>query len=257
VGSELKDGYPEFTDVMLKKLGWWNDLTPEEQKLAEGRNWKTDFSGGIQRVAIKHECAPFGNAKARCVVWEYPDPVPLHREPLYTPRFDLVQSYPTYEDRKAFWRLPTRYHSIQKTDHSKKYPLVFTSGRLVEYEGGGAETRSNSWLAKLQPEMFAEINPKDANDAGISNWQYIWLEGAEGGRIKVRAMITPRVGPGVVWTPFHFGGWFQGKDLHDRYPEGTAPIVRGEACNTATTYGYDSVTQMQETKATLCRITPA
>ena len=36
-----------------------------------------------------------------------------------------------------------------------------------------------------------------------------------------------------------------------------APIVRGEACNTATTYGYDSVTQMQETKATLCRISPA
>jgi len=257
VGSEIKDGYPEFTEALLKKLGWWNDLTAPEQKAAEGRNWKTDLSGGIQRVAIKHGCAPFGNAKARCVVWEYPDPVPLHREPLYTPRFDLVQQYPTYADRKAFWRLPTRYQSIQEVDHSKKYPLVFTSGRLVEYEGGGAETRSNPWLAKLQPEMFAEINPKDANDAGIKNWQYIWLEGAEGARIKVRAMVTPRVGPGVVWTPFHFGGWFEGKDLYDRYPDGTAPYVRGEACNTATTYGYDSVTQMQETKSTLCRITPA
>jgi len=257
VGSEIKDGYPEFTDALLKKLGWWNDLTETEKKEAEGRNWKTDLSGGIQRVAIKHGCAPFGNAKARCNVWEYPDPIPVHREPLYTPRFDLVGKYPTYPDRKAFWRLPTRYQSIQAVNHSLKYPLVFTSGRLVEYEGGGEETRSNSWLAKLQPEMFAEINPKDAADAAISNWQYIWLEGAEGGRIKVRAMITPRVGPGVVWTPFHFGGWFQGKDLFDRYPEGTAPFIRGESCNTATTYGYDSVTQMQETKATLCRITPA
>ncbi len=257
VGSEIEDGYPEFTDQLLKKLGWWNDLTPEEQAAAEGRNWKTDMSGGIQRVAIKHGCAPFGNAKARCRVWEYPDPIPIHREPLYTPRFDLVAAYPTYQDRKAFWRLPTRYSSIQAQDHSQKYPLVFTSGRLVEYEGGGAETRSNSWLAKLQPEMFAEINPKDAHDAGISHWQYIWLEGAEGGRIKVRAMITPRVGAGVVWTPFHFGGWFQGLDLVARYPDGTAPFVRGEACNTATTYGYDSVTQMQETKATLCKISPA
>ena len=256
-GSEIKDGYPEFTDALLKKLGWWDDLSMEEQKEAEGRNWKTDLSGGIQRVAIKHGCAPFGNAKARCKVWEYPDPIPIHREPLYTPRFELVQKYPTYQDRKAFWRLPTRYESIQSVNHSKKYPLVFTSGRLVEYEGGGEETRSNAWLAKLQPEMFAEINPKDANDAGISHWQYIWLEGAEGARIKVRAMITPRVGPGVVWTPFHFGGWFQGKDLYDRYPEGTAPYVRGESCNTATTYGYDSVTQMQETKSTLCRISPA
>ena len=256
-GSEIQDGYPEFTDQLLKKLGWWEDLSSAEQAKAEGRNWKTDMSGGIQRVAIKHGCAPFGNAKARCRVWEYPDPIPIHREPLYTPRFDLVATYPTYQDRKAFWRLPTRYNSIQAQDHSQRYPLVFTSGRLVEYEGGGAETRSNSWLAKLQPEMFAEINPKDANDAGISHWQYIWLEGAEGGRIKVRAMITPRVGAGVVWTPFHFGGWFQGLDLVDRYPDGTAPYVRGDACNTATTYGYDSVTQMQETKATLCRISPA
>ena len=83
IGSEIKDGYPEFTDELLKKLGWWNDLTPAEKKEAEGKNWKTDLSGGIQRVAIKHGCAPFGNGKARCQVWEYPDPDP------YPPRAAL------------------------------------------------------------------------------------------------------------------------------------------------------------------------
>jgi hypothetical protein len=35
-----------------------------------------------------------------------------------------------------------------------------TSGRLVEYEGGGEETRSNPWLAELQQDMFVEVNPK-------------------------------------------------------------------------------------------------
>ena len=255
--SEITDGYPEFSADMLKQLGWWNDLSESEKQEAEGKNWKTDLSGGIQRVAIRHGCAPFGNAKARCVVWQFPDPVPVHREPLYTPRYDLVARYPTYPDRKAFWRLPTRYASIQAKDYSGDYPIVFISGRLVEHEGGGAETRSNQYLAKLQPEMFAEINPADANNIGIKDGQWVWLEGPEGGRIKVRAMVTQRVAPGVTWTPFHFGGWFQGKDLVDRYPEGTAPYVRGEACNTATTYGYDAVTQMQETKATLCRIVPA
>jgi formate dehydrogenase major subunit len=115
-GSELTDGYPEFTDKLLKKLGWWDDLTDEEKQKAEGKNWKTDLSGGIQRVAIKHGCAPFGNAKARAVVWTFPDPVPIHREPLYTNRRDLVEKYPTYEDRKSFWRLPTRYGSIQAKD---------------------------------------------------------------------------------------------------------------------------------------------
>ena len=256
-GSEIKDGYPEFTADMLKQLGWWKDLTPDEQKAAEGRNWKTDLSGGIQRVAIKHGCAPFGNAKARCIVWQFPDSVPIHREPLYTPRYDLVQKYATYDDRKAFWRLPTRYASIQEKDYSGSYPLIFISGRLVEYEGGGEETRSNAWLAELQQQMFVEINPADANDRNIRDGQWVWLEGPEGGKIKIVAMVTPRVGRGVIWTPFHFGGWFQGQDLLARYPEGTAPIVRGEACNTATTYGYDSVTQMQETKATLCEIRPA
>ncbi|MEJ2620721.1 MAG: formate dehydrogenase subunit alpha [Candidatus Thiodiazotropha sp.] len=256
-GSDIKDGYPEFTDKLLKKLGWWNDLTAQEQTLAEGKNWKTDRSGGIQRVAIKHGCAPFGNAKARTVVWTFPDPVPIHREPLYTSRRDLVEKYPTYEDRKSFYRLPVRYGSIQAKDYSKDYPIILTSGRLVEYEGGGDETRSNPWLAELQQDMFVEMHPRDANNAGVKDGDQVWLEGAEGAKIKVKALVTRRVGAGVVFMPFHFGGHFMGKDLRSKYPEGSDPYVLGEACNTAMTYGYDSVTQMQETKCSLCRITKA
>lgn len=253
-GSEIKDGYPEFTDKLLKKLGWWDDLSAEEKALAEGKNWKTDRSGGIQRVAIKHGCAPFGNAKARTVVWTFPDPVPIHREPLYTSRRDLVEKYPTYEDRKSFYRLPVRYGSIQAKDYSKDYPIILTSGRLVEYEGGGDETRSNAWLAELQQDMFVEMHPRDANNAGVKDGDDVWLEGAEGARIKIKAQVTRRVAAGVAFMPFHFGGHFLGKDLRSKYPEGADPYVLGEACNTAMTYGYDSVTQMQETKCSLCRI---
>jgi formate dehydrogenase major subunit len=255
--SEIRDGYPEFTADLLQKLGWWNDLSDEEMAQAEGKNWKTDLSGGIQRVAIKHGCAPFGNAKARAVVWTFPDPVPIHREPLYTSRRDLVEKYPTYEDRKSFYRLPVRYESIQAVDYSKGFPLIHTSGRLVEYEGGGDETRSNPWLAELQQNMFTEINPVDANNASIRDGQMIWLESPEGAKIKVMAMLTRRVAPGVVFSPFHFAGHFQGQDLRAKYPEGSDPYVLGEACNTAFTYGYDSVTQMQESKCSLCKIYPA
>jgi len=254
VDNEIGDGHPEFTADMLKQLGWWNDLNDAEKSLAEDENWKTDRSGGIQRVAIKHGCAPFGNAKARVVVWTFPDPVPIHREPLYTTRRDLVDKYPTYEDRKSFYRLPTRYGSIQAKDYSKDFPLIHTTGRLVEYEGGGDESRSNPWLAELQQDMFTEINPTDANNIGIKDGQDIWVEGPEGAKIKVKAMVTRRVAPGVVFSPFHFGGHFQGKDLRAKYPTGADPYVLGEACNTAMTYGYDSVTQMQETKCSLCKI---
>ena len=260
-GSEIKDGYPEFTMQMLMDLGWDKDLTAEERaaidKVAGAKtNWKTDLSGGIQRVAIKHECAPFGNAKARCVVWNFPDPVPLHREPLYTNRRDLVEDYPTYEDRFAY-RLPTLYASIQKNDFSKDFPMILTSGRLVEYEGGGDETRSNPWLAELQQEMFVELHPRDANNLGIRDGDDVWVEGPEGGKVKVKSMVTERVGVGVAFMPFHFGGMFQGEDQRAKYPDGADPYVLGESANTVMTYGYDSVTQMQETKCTLCRIMPA
>ena len=261
VDSEIEDGYPEFTMAVLKRLGWDGDLTADERAAIEAvagdkTNWKTDLSGGIQRVAITHGCAPFGNAKARCNVWTFPDPIPTHREPLYTPRRDLVADYPTYED-KVFYRLPTLYKSIQDNDVTADYPLILTSGRLVEYEGGGEETRSNPWLAELQQEMFAEINPYDANNAGLTDGASVWVEGPEGGKVLVKAMVTERVGRGVVFMPFHFGGHWMGESLRDKYPPGTEPYVVGEAANTAMTYGYDSVTVMQESKTTLCRISAA
>ncbi|NOI19330.1 formate dehydrogenase subunit alpha [Vibrio coralliilyticus] len=256
-GSEIEDGYPEFSDKLLKSLGWWDDLTAEEKAAAEGKNWKTDLSGGIQRVAIKHGCIPFGNAKARAIVWTFPDRVPLHREPLYTPRRDLVADYPTWDDSESIYRLPTMYKSIQDQDKSGEYPIILTSGRLVEYEGGGEETRSNPWLAELQQEMFVEVNPKDANDLDFRDGDMVWVEGAEKGRIHVKAMVTRRVKPGMAFIPFHFGGKFQGEDLRDKYPEGTDPYVIGDSANIATTYGYDPVTQMQETKVTLCNIRKA
>ncbi len=252
--SEIDTGYPEFDHVFLKKLGWWSDLTAEEQVQAEGKNWKTDASGGIIRVVMAHGCAPYGNARARCNVWNFPDPIPVHREPLMSNRRDLVAAYPTYDDKANFWRVPTLYKSVQAVDYSKDYPLIMTSGRLVEYEGGGDETRSNPWLAELQQEMFVEINPQDARKVGAVNDQYIHVETPTGARLKVKALVTARVPPGLVWMPFHFGGWWMGEDLLPHYPEGAAPIVRGEAVNTGWTYGYDAVTMMQETKVSLCRL---
>ncbi|MCU0920269.1 MAG: formate dehydrogenase subunit alpha [Burkholderiaceae bacterium] len=264
-GAELTTGYPEFDHLLLKKLGWWADLSEAEQKAAEGKNWKTDPSGAIIRVAMKHGCHPFGNARARAVVWNFPDPIPQHREPIYSNRPDLVAKYPTHDDRRAFWRLPTLYKTVQEAnkDIGKKYPLVFTSGRLVEYEGGGEETRSNPWLAELQQDMFVELNPKAANDRGIRNGEYVWVKTPpmealpDFKGIKVKAMVTERVNEETVFMPYHFSGRWGGVDLAPYYPEGAKPIVRGEAANTATTYGYDSVTMMQETKTTVCQIEKA
>lgn len=258
-GADITTGYPELDHVLLKKLGWWDELTDAEKALAEGKNWKTDNSGGMMRVFMQnHGCHPFGNAKARAVVWNFPDPIPQHREPLYGTRPDLVEKYPTHADKKAFWRLPTLYKTVQDKNVAdkvyEKFPLILTSGRLTEYEGGGEETRSNPWLAELQQEAFVEINPKTAAERGIRNGERVWLKSPTGARLNVQALVTERVDTGTVWMPFHFSGRWQGEDLLKYYPKGAAPVVRGEAVNTATTYGYDSVTMMQETKTTVCNI---
>ena len=76
-------------------------------------------------------------------------------------------------------------------------------------------------------------------------------------KVRVKALVTDRVGKGVAWMPFHFSGFYQGADLRARYPQGTDPVVLGESVNTVTTYGFDPVTGMQEPKATLCQIRAA
>jgi formate dehydrogenase major subunit len=268
-GSEIRDGYPEFTLAVLKKLGWDKDLTAQEMEIIQRVNsanpdavsWSLDLSGGIQRVAIEHGCSPYGNAKARMVAWNLPDPIPVHREPIYTPRPDLVADYPTLPDAKQF-RVPNIGFSVQKAavdrGISKLFPLILSSGRLVEYEGGGEETRSNKWLAELKQHMFVEINPADAGERGIKDGGWVWVTGAESGsRTRMKALVTERVGKGVAWMPYHFAGWYEGADLRAKYPKGADPYVLGESVNTLTTYGYDPATGMQEPKATLCQIKAA
>ncbi|NKX44493.1 formate dehydrogenase subunit alpha [Roseicyclus persicicus] len=271
-GSEIEDGYPQFTYGVLQQLGWDTDLTPEELATIQsiGNNdpeamaavsWSLDLSGGIQRVALQHGCVPFGNGKARAVAWNLPDPIPVHREPIYSPRADLVAEYPTREDGRQ-QRMPNIGLTLQTANLenrvAEQFPIILTSGRLVEYEGGGEETRSNPWLAELQQDMFVEINPADASSRGIVDGGWVWVTGPEGGsRARVKALVTERVGPGVAFMPFHFAGWFQGEDQRGKYPEGTDPIVLGESVNVITTYGYDPVTGMHEGKVTLCQIAAA
>jgi formate dehydrogenase major subunit len=271
--SELKDGYPEFNYGVLKKLGWDKDLTDAERATIErigGANpdavsWAIDLSGGIQRVCLQvHGVMHYGNAKARANAFGLPDPVPVHREPIYTARPDLVAKYPTLPDVKAQFRVPNLGFSIQKAavekGIAKQFPLICTSGRLVEYEGGGEETRSNKWLAELQQESFIEINPADAAERGITDGQWCFVSGPEmpeSRACRVKALVTERVGKGTTWMPFHFAGWFMNVDQRGKYPQGTDPIVLGESVNTVTGYGYDPVTGMQEPKAMLCQVRAA
>lgn len=264
-GSEITDGYPEFTTAVMQRLGWDAEYTDAERaslaRQGGTASWATDLSMGIIRITMDHGVMAYGNAKARAVAWNLPDPVPVHREPIYTPRTDLIAQYPTLPDRRGF-RLPHLGQTVQNRSHqvAPNFPIILTSGRLVEYEGGGEETRSNKWLAEIQQDMFVEINPRDAAARNIQDGAWVLVTGPEmpaGKSTRMKALVTERVGTGVAWMPFHFAGWFMQEDQRRKYPSGTDPIVLGESVNAVTTYGYDPVTFMQETKVTLCQIRAA
>lgn len=255
-GSKVKGGYPEITKENIEKV--LNITLTAEEKAAMGANWKVDTSNIIAQKCMEAGIAPYGNAKARAKVWGWADEIPMHREPLHSPRTDLTKSYPSFADKKDHWRVDTRYVSEQsKQDWAKDFPVNLVTGRLVNLNGAGIENRASKYLAKLTPEMFCDINPDLAGRYGIKDGSMMWIHSPQGTKIKVKAKYSHSVAPDRVFLPFHFAGVLQGVDLSHKYPTGTKPYAIGESANVVTNYGYDIVTQIPETKGGLCQIQPA
>ena len=249
----VNGGYPEITKKNIEEvLGI--KLTDEEREKM-GATWATDGSGIIAEKCMQKGIAPYGNARARAIVWTFVDQIPQHREPIHSPRPDLAKKYPSFKDKAKQYRVDTKFESLQQSkDFSKEFPINLTTGRLVNFSGAGMETRASKYLSRITPEMFADIHPELAAKHGIKNWDFVWVYSPEGTKIKVRARIVPSVKPNMIFLPFHWAGYMQGVDMTGNFPEGTLPFAVGESANTVTNYGYDIVTQIPETKGGLCRI---
>ena len=222
-----------------------------------GINWKVDLSGGIQRVAIKHGCAPFGNAKARTVVWTFPDPIPIHREPLYTPRRDLVPKYPTYTRSQGLAaadlvRVDPEERSLQAVpDHPHLRPSGRIRGRRrrVALQQVARRTAAGDVL-RDQPGRRRQARHQERRQGlGAFAGRRQGAGGGDGHPARRRP-----ASPSCRSTSAATG---RARTCAASIRRATIPIVLGEASNMDGTYGYDSVTQMQETKVTLCRIEAA
>lgn len=251
--SNNKDGYPEITAENIEAV--LGITLTEDEKAKIGKNWKVDKSDIIAEKCMEAGIAPYGNAKARAKVWDWADTIPKHREPLHSPRSDLVKEYPSFADKPDHWRVDTRYISEQtKQDWAKDFPINLVTGRLVNMNGAGMENRASKYLAKLTPEMFCDINPDLAGRYGIRDGSMMWIHSPQGTKIKVKAHYSHSVSPDRIFIPIHFAGVLEGESLLHKYPDGTAPYATGESANTVTNYGYDIVTQIPETKGGLCQI---
>ncbi len=117
---------------------------------------------------------------------------------------------------------------------NRKFPLLLTTGRILSQYNVGAQTRrtaNNVWHG----EDLLEIHPSDAETRGVRDGQLVSLASRKG-EITLRAQVTTRVQPGVVYTTFH-------------NPETGANVV--------TTEYSDWATNCPEYKVTAVQVTPA
>ncbi len=255
-GSKIQGGYPEITKENIEQVLGITLTAAEKEKI--GANWKVDISGIIQEKCRAAGVAPYGNARARVIVWTFPDPVPLHREPIHSSRPDLVQKYPTYEDQKNNFRVDVKFISEQQAQEwAKDFPTMLVTMRVVNLSGAGMLERSSKYLSHITPEMFANINPDLALQYGLRDGDMMWLHAPQGTKIKVKAQYSNAVTPDRIALPYNFAGVMQGVDMSENYPEGTKPYSIGESSNTITNYGFDIITQIPEFNAGLCRIEKA
>jgi len=130
----------------------------------------------------------------------------LEKEGLQTPVPDEQHPGTPILFEKTFPRGRGKFHrldynpSAEPTDD--EFPLILTTGRVLEHWHGGSMTR-RSQLDDLYPEAIMEINSADALLLGLADLQAVRVTSRRGS-IVLRARITAKATPGVVFIPFHF-----------------------------------------------------
>ena len=107
---------------------------------------------------------------------------------------------------ESFPRGRGKFHPLDHVPNAEppddEYPFILTTGRVLEHWHGGTMTR-NSWMDDVYPEALVEINPADADQLGITDRSPVQVASRRG-RITLRALVTEKAIPGVVFIPFAF-----------------------------------------------------
>jgi predicted molibdopterin-dependent oxidoreductase YjgC len=96
---------------------------------------------------------------------------------------------------------PLDYRPIDEPP-DQEFPLVLNTGRVLEHWHGGTLTR-NSWMDDLFSQALVEINPVDAEVFNIEHLDVVKVKSRRG-EVILRANVTEKTTPGVVFIPFHF-----------------------------------------------------
>jgi len=84
-----------------------------------------------------------------------------------------------------------------------EYPMILTTGRILEHFHTGTMSRNSRILDELVPEGFVQINSNDASNYNITDGEVISVSSRRGS-IRIKAQVTDKPKPNVVFMPFHF-----------------------------------------------------
>jgi formate dehydrogenase major subunit len=118
---------------------------------------------------------------------------------------------------------------------TSRFPLLLTTGRVLSQYNVGAQTRRTQNVV-WHDEDRLEIHPHDAETRGVESGDWLGVA-SRAGETVLRAVVTDRVQPGVVYTTFHF-------------PESGANVVTTENSDWATNCPEYKVTAVQVVKVT-------
>lgn len=126
----------------------------------------------------------------------------------------------------------TRYVPTDERS-TRRFPLLLTTGRILSQYNVGAQTRRTENV-RWHAEDVLEIHPQDAEDRGVREGDWVGIQ-SRAGETVLRATLTDRVQPGVVYTTFHF-------------PESGANVVTTDNSDWATNCPEYKVTAVQVTR---------
>ncbi len=169
-------------------------------------------------------------------------PLPTHYEPLESP-----VDNPLYNQQTNPTALPRERPDNAYAAHGdERYPHVLTTYRLTEHHTAGGMSRTLPHLAELQPELFAEISPELASEAGVDNGDWVTVSTPRA-MIEARALVTPRMKPLAV----------DGRLVHQvgvPYHWGSRGVVRGDVVNDLVAISQEPNVRIMEAKAMVCSL---
>ncbi len=208
--GDAKEGLWIINEI-ARRMGLDFNYINAEDVLREINRFVPSYGG-----MTKERISKIGGLRWPCLDENHPGTEILHKE-----KFSTLNG-------KA--NIATVVNQPPAEDTSAEYPILLTTGRIVVHYNSGSMTRRSSSLQERDPELYIEISPEDAANLNIHDGDIVMIK-TRRGEAKVKARLTEKVKPGVVFMPFHWQG-----------------------TNLLTSDALDPVSKIPEYKVAACRI---